>query len=63
MDWEKFAWFVILLLIGQFVAQFIMNFLPDEGVFGVILGVLVPAFILYYLFRRWGKRAGVTVRG
>lgn len=63
MDYQKFAWFVILLVIANFLSNFINDMLPDtSGILGYAIGILLPSGILYLLLKKWGRDAGVEVK-
>ena len=62
MDYQKFAIFVILLVAANFVTQYVNQMIPTQsGILGWMLGIVIPAGILWLLLKQWGKDAGVRV--
>jgi hypothetical protein len=60
MDYQKFGWFVVLLVIANFLSNYINDILPTtSGIVGWFVGIIVPSGILYFLLKKWGKDAGV----
>lgn len=63
MDYQKFAIFVLLLVIANFLTTWVNQMIPSQsGILGWAMGILIPAVILWLILRQWGGDAGIQVR-
>jgi len=63
INWREYFVFLITILLGTFIGNLILDFVPSTGndTVNMVLAIVVPTFVIYYIWKRWMQKAAQQV--